>query len=133
MPYNIRQEITVVQSADRIVKGSDLLVSVLENEGVEYIFGVPAEENVEVVESLRNSKIKLVQARHERAAAFMATTYGRLTGQLGVCIAASMYAALRYDDDQASMRFVSRSTDYNRPDHVSGTFERRFEEEGSRQ
>jgi acetolactate synthase-1/2/3 large subunit len=67
-------------------KGSDLLVSALENEGVERIFGVPGEENLDVVESLRTSKIKLIITRHEQAAAFMAATHGRLTGQPGVCM-----------------------------------------------
>src|SRR5689334_4326477 len=68
-------------------KGSDLLVAALENEGVEYIFGVPGEENLDVVESLRTSRIKLVLTRHEQSAAFMAATHGRLTGRPGVCIA----------------------------------------------
>src|SRR6516162_5320499 len=67
-------------------KGSDLLVAALENEGVDRIFGVPGEENLDVVESLRNSKIKLVITRHEQSAAFMAATHGRLTGRPGVCI-----------------------------------------------
>jgi acetolactate synthase I/II/III large subunit len=61
-------------------KGSDLLVAALENEGVERIFGVPGEENLDVLESLRSSKIKLVVTRHEQAAAFMAATYGRADG-----------------------------------------------------
>src|SRR5208283_4356672 len=67
-------------------KGSDLLVAALENEGVERIFGVPGEENLDVLESLRSSKIELVLTRHEQAAAFMAATYGRLTGKPGVCL-----------------------------------------------
>jgi len=70
-----------------MTKGSDLLVAALENEGVDRIFGIPGEENLDVVESLRRSKIKLVLTRHEQAAAFMAATYGRLTGRAGVCIA----------------------------------------------
>ena len=70
-----------------MTKGSDLLVAALENEGVEYIFGVPGEENLDVVESLRRSSIKLVLTRHEQSAAFMAATHGRLTGRPGVCIA----------------------------------------------
>src|SRR5688500_9095968 len=69
-----------------MTKGSDLLVAALENEGVERIFGVPGEENLDVVESLRNSSIELVVTRHEQSAAFMAATHGRLTGQPGVCI-----------------------------------------------
>ncbi|HEV2955173.1 MAG TPA: acetolactate synthase large subunit [Xanthobacteraceae bacterium] len=69
-----------------MTKGSDLLVAALENEGVERIFGVPGEENLDVVESLRQSKIKLILTRHEQAAAFMAATHGRLTGRPGVCI-----------------------------------------------
>src|SRR5215475_15932011 len=68
------------------MKGSELLVSALENEGVERVFGVPGEENLDVVESLRKSSIKLIVTRHEQAAAFMAATYGRLTGKPGVCI-----------------------------------------------
>jgi len=68
-------------------KGSDLLVAALENEGVDRIFGVPGEENLDVVESLRTSSIELVLTRHEQAAAFMAATHGRLTGRPGVCIA----------------------------------------------
>jgi len=69
-----------------MTKGSDLLVAALESEGVERIFGVPGEENLDVVESLRNSKIKLILTRHEQGAAFMAATHGRLTGKPGVCI-----------------------------------------------
>lgn len=67
-------------------KGSDLLVAALENEGVDRVFGVPGEENLDVVESLRGSSIELVLTRHEQAAAFMAATHGRLTGRPGVCL-----------------------------------------------
>jgi acetolactate synthase I/II/III large subunit len=69
-----------------MAKGSDLLVAALESEGVDRIFGVPGEENLDVVESLRKSRIELVLTRHEQAAAFMAATHGRLTGRAGVCI-----------------------------------------------
>ncbi len=68
------------------MKGADLLVAALENEGVQHIFGVPGEENLDVVEALRCSTIKLVLTRHEQAAAFMAATHGRLTGRAGVCL-----------------------------------------------
>ncbi len=68
------------------MKASDLLVQALENEGVEYIFGIPGEENLDFLESLRTSKIKLILTRHEQAAGFMAATYGRLTGKPGVCL-----------------------------------------------
>jgi acetolactate synthase-1/2/3 large subunit len=68
-------------------KGSDLLVAALENEGVDRVFGVPGEENLDVVEALRTSTIELVLTRHEQPAAFMAATYGRLTGKPGVCLA----------------------------------------------
>src|SRR5580692_7527289 len=70
----------------RPMKGSDLLVAALENEGVERIFGIPGEENLDVVESLRKSSIQLILTRHEQAAAFMAATHGRLTGKPGVCL-----------------------------------------------
>jgi acetolactate synthase I/II/III large subunit len=69
-----------------VPKGADLLVAALENEGVERIFGIPGEENLDVVESLRESSIQLVLTRHEQAAAFMAATQGRLTGKPGVCL-----------------------------------------------
>jgi acetolactate synthase-1/2/3 large subunit len=67
------------------MKASDLFVRQLEEEGVEYIFGLPGEENLDFLESLRTSKIKLIVTRHEQTAAFMAATYGRLTGKAGVC------------------------------------------------
>lgn len=69
------------------MKASDLLVKALENEGVEYIFAVPGEENLDVLNSLKGSTIKLVLTRHEQGAGFMAATYGRLTGKAGVCMA----------------------------------------------
>ena len=71
-----------------IMKASDLFIQALENEGVEYIFGIPGEENLDLLESLRKSKkIRLILTRHEQGAAFMAATYGRLTGKAGVCLA----------------------------------------------
>ena len=69
------------------IKSSDLFIKALENEGVEYIFGVPGEENLDFLESLRSSSIKLILTRHEQGAGFMAATYGRLTGRTGVCLA----------------------------------------------
>lgn len=69
------------------IKASDLFIKALENEGVEYIFGVPGEENLDFLESLRTSSIKLILTRHEQGAGFMAATYGRLTGKVGVCLA----------------------------------------------
>ena len=68
------------------MKASDLFVNALEAEGVEYIFGIPGEENLDLLDSLRNSKIQLILTRHEQAAGFMAATYGRLTGRAGVCL-----------------------------------------------
>ncbi|UVO31437.1 acetolactate synthase large subunit [Bradyrhizobium arachidis] len=84
-----------------MVKGSDLLVQALEHEGVDRIFGVPGEENLDVVESLRNSKIQLVLTRHEQAAAFMAATHGRLTGRPGVCISTLGPGALNFSTGAA--------------------------------
>jgi acetolactate synthase-1/2/3 large subunit len=68
------------------MKTSDLFVKSLENEGVEYIFGIPGEENLDFLDSLSRSSIELVLTRHEQAAGFMAATYGRLTGRAGVCL-----------------------------------------------
>ncbi len=67
------------------MKASDLFVRQLEEEGVEYIFGLPGEENLDFLESIRTSSLKLILTRHEQTAAFMAATYGRLTGKAGVC------------------------------------------------
>ena len=69
------------------MKVSDIFVKALENEGVEYIFGVPGEENLDVLNSLKTSHIKFILTRHEQGAGFMAATYGRLTGKVGVCMA----------------------------------------------
>jgi len=68
------------------MKASDLFVKCLENEGVTHIFGIPGEENADIMMSLIGSKIDFVLCRHEQAAAFMADTYGRLTGKAGVCL-----------------------------------------------
>ena len=68
------------------MKASDLFVRCLEAEGVERIFGVPGEENADVMISLTDSSIEFVLCRHEQAAAFMADAYGRLTGKAGVCL-----------------------------------------------
>ena len=69
------------------MKASDLFVRCLEAEGVERIFGVPGEENADLMISLIDSNIEFVLCRHEQAAAFMADAYGRLTGKAGVCLA----------------------------------------------
>jgi len=69
------------------MKASDLFVRCLEVEGVERIFGVPGEENADMMISLMDSPIDFVLCRHEQAAAFMADAYGRLTGKAGVCLA----------------------------------------------
>src|ERR1700735_173289 len=79
-----------------MTKASDLLVAALENEGVERIFGIPGEENLDFLESLRTSKIELILTRHEQAAAFMAATHGRLTGRPGVCLSTLGPGALNF-------------------------------------
>ncbi len=65
---------------------AELIVTCLENEGVEYIFGVPGEENMDLLDALLGSSIRFVMTRHEQGAAFMADVYGRLTGKAGVCL-----------------------------------------------
>ncbi len=73
-------------SAGLLVKAAELLVRCLENEGVEAIFGIPGEENVDILAVLPDSKIRFIPTRHEQAAAFIADVYGRLTGRAGVCL-----------------------------------------------
>ena len=79
-------ESALIPASRTQIKGSDVFVRALENEGVEYVFGVPGEENLDLLESLRTSSIRLVVTRHEQTAGFMAATYGRLTGRPGVCL-----------------------------------------------
>ncbi|MBI5125461.1 MAG: acetolactate synthase large subunit, partial [Planctomycetes bacterium] len=69
------------------MKASELLVRCLEHEGVQFVFGVSGEEVMDVLHSLRSSRIKYVTTRHEQGAAFMAGVVGRLTGKPGVCLA----------------------------------------------
>lgn len=75
------------------MKASDLFVKALEAEGVEYVFGMPGEENADLLASLRGSSIKLILTRHEQGAGFMAATYGRLTGKAGVCLSRCGFGA----------------------------------------
>ena len=65
---------------------ADLLVKCLENENVKYIFGIPGEENLDLIHAIRHSSIRFILTRHEQGAAFMADMYGRLTGNAGVCL-----------------------------------------------
>ncbi len=69
------------------MRAAELFVRCLENEGVEFLFGIPGEENLDIMDALRDSSIRFITTRHEQAAAFMADVYGRLTGRAGVCLA----------------------------------------------
>lgn len=68
------------------MKAVELFLKCLESEGVEYIFGIPGEENLDLMDALLDSPIKFITTRHEQGAAFMADVYGRLTGRAGVCL-----------------------------------------------
>ena len=76
----------VERETEKAMNASDLFVKALENEGVACVYGVPGEENLVFLEALRKSGIQLILTRHEQGAAFMAATYGRLTGKAGVCL-----------------------------------------------
>ena len=116
-------------------KGSDLLVAALANEGVDRVFGVPGEENLDVLESLRQSRIELVLTRHEQPAAFMAATHGRLTGRAGVCISTLGPGALNFSTGAAYARLGAmpmilltgqrRSCPASRPNFRLSTWSRR--------
>jgi acetolactate synthase-1/2/3 large subunit len=69
------------------VKAAELFVRCLENEGVDRIFGIPGEENIDVMDALLDSSIQFITTRHEQGGAFMADLHGRLTGKAGVCLA----------------------------------------------
>jgi acetolactate synthase I/II/III large subunit len=68
------------------MRAAELFVRCLENEGVEYMYGVPGEENIDIMDALLDSGVRFITARHEQGAAFMADVYGRLTGKAGVCL-----------------------------------------------
>jgi len=83
IPATLRETtLSSLKPDQRVNLESDLFVKSLEAEGVEYVFGIPGEENLDLLESLRRSKIRLILTRHEQAAGFMAATYGRLTGRI---------------------------------------------------
>lgn len=69
------------------MKAAELLVRCLEHEGVRYVFGVPGEETLDLMDAFLDSSITFIPTRHEQGAAFMADSYGRLTGSAGVCLA----------------------------------------------
>ena len=94
-----------------MAKASDLFVKALEDEGVEYIFGIPGEENLDMLDSLsRSTKTKLILTRHEQGAAFMAEIYGRLTGNPAGCLgtlgpgATNLITARSEQHDPAKMK-----------------------------
>ncbi len=64
------------------MRAAELFIRCLENEGVEYLFGIPGEENLDIMDALLDSSIRFITVRHEQGAAFMADVYGRLTGYL---------------------------------------------------
>jgi acetolactate synthase-1/2/3 large subunit len=70
-----------------MVNVASLFVSCLEAHGVRYVFAVPGEENLDMVEALRTSSLQLIVTRNEQTAVFMAATHGRLTGKIGVAMA----------------------------------------------
>ncbi|HEX4174355.1 MAG TPA: thiamine pyrophosphate-binding protein, partial [Acidimicrobiales bacterium] len=69
------------------MEAADLMVQCLEQEGVDFVFGIPGEENIGLIDALNDSGIRYILTRHEQAASFMAEIYGRLTGKAGVCSA----------------------------------------------
>jgi acetolactate synthase-1/2/3 large subunit len=68
------------------MKAAEMLVRCLENEGVRFVFGLPGEENLEVMDALLDSPLRFIETRHEQGAAFMADVHGRLSGKAGVCL-----------------------------------------------
>ena len=68
------------------MNSAQLLIRCLEQEGVRFVFGLPGEENLELIDALADSSIRFIEARHEQGAAFMADVYGRISGKAGVCL-----------------------------------------------
>ena len=88
------------------MKASDLFVRCLENEGVEYIFGIPGEENLDVMDSMIGSNIKFITTRHEQGAAFMADVYGRLTGKAGTKLVYAPLSGVKLATANATVKLV---------------------------
>src|SRR5262247_3186861 len=86
-PDRSQTERRSIVSAHRSLTTAQLLVQCLESEGVEYVFGIPGEENIRLVDAMKDSHIRFITVRGERAASFMADWYGRVTGKPGVCAA----------------------------------------------
>ena len=84
--FTIEEGVIMSQKKETSLSAAEVLVKCLENEGVQYIFGIPGEENLDVMNALKFSTIKFITVRHEQGAAFMADVYGRLTGKAGVCL-----------------------------------------------
>src|SRR5712692_6334454 len=83
----LRQPLITTAPKQCQMKAAELFVRCLENEGVEYVFGLPGEEINELLKALASSeKIRFILSRHEQAASFMADVYGRMTGKAGVCL-----------------------------------------------
>jgi acetolactate synthase I/II/III large subunit len=74
-------------TVERTQSFAHLLVKCLENEGVKFVFGLPGEENIHIIDALNGSSIRFILVRHEQAASFMADMYGRVSGKAGVCLA----------------------------------------------
>ncbi len=105
-----------------MTKASDLFIQCLEEEGVEYIFGVPGEENLDFLDSLsRSTRIRLILTRHEQGAGFMAATYGRHTGKTGVCVATLGPGATNFVTAAAYAQLGGASAD-NIPSRVREAF-----------
>src|SRR6186713_2578487 len=85
-PAKSSSKASAKQPAKKPQTAAELLVRCLENEGVKYIFGIPGEENIDVMDALLSSTVKFVTCHHEQGAAFMADVWGRLTGEPGVCM-----------------------------------------------
>ncbi len=84
---NEKKQEAAAEGSGQAPNTAQVLVRCLESEGVRYIFGIPGEENLEVMNALRSSRIRFITVRHEQGAAFMADVYGKLTGRAGVCLA----------------------------------------------
>ncbi|VAW73432.1 Thiamine pyrophosphate-requiring enzymes [hydrothermal vent metagenome] len=98
------------------MKASDLFVNALEKEGVEYIFGIPGEEILDFLGSLRNSSIRFIATRHEQVGAFMAATFGRLTNKTGVSKA--LLATLENALQAPGVKIIDCPVDYSQNDRL---------------
>jgi len=86
VPEGVIREYEEYEELEIKTNVADKIIEQLEAFGVKYIFGIPGDSNLPLIEAIRRSSIKFILTRHEETAAFMADAHGKMTDEIGVCI-----------------------------------------------